>query len=93
MAAQDFDATETPQDLVAALSLTASTTLRGAERDPPSRRCSVPRGRRQCQVQGTRAFRVEAGGPFTLKPAGDRRYGCWTDEAAVAVRLSWTESP
>ena len=30
MAAQDFDATETPQDLVAALSLTAGTTsMRG----------------------------------------------------------------
>ena len=73
----DFDATGTPADLVAALSLTrgsryavqnASTTatlFRRAAAAPPD--------------AAARAFRVEAGGEFTFRPRGTP-YWLWTDD-------------
>ena len=89
MAAVDFDATETPQDLVGALSLTAGTLYAGQNLSTFAtllfrEAAATPGG-------GDRAFRVEAGGPFTLKPTGNPIW-CWTDDPAGAP-LILDESP
>ena len=77
MASQDFDATTTPQDIVAALSLTAgklyfcqnvSTTATLRIRDAATAPAATER-----------ALRVEAGGDFSIRPGGDGLW-LWTDE-------------
>ena len=79
MAAVDFDATATPQDVVAAVGLmrgraytaqNASTVATVYVREAAT--APAPTGR---------AFRVEAGGNFTVKPTGSPIW-CWTDDPA-----------
>ena len=78
MAAQDFDATNTPRDLVAALGLAAGTkyliqnvstvaTLRVREA------ASAP-------AATARAFKVEAGGPLSIRPKAGQGVWLWTDD-------------
>ena len=78
MASLDFDATETPADIVAELSLSIGTaysaqnvsttaTLRFREAD------AMPDAT-------ARAFRVEAGGAFQLEPEAGTPIWIWTDE-------------
>ena len=89
MAALDFDATTSPQDVVAALSLTANTLY--ARQNLSTIATAFFREAAAMPGAGARAFRVEAGGPFTLKPTGDAIW-VWTDEAA-GCPLILSESP
>ena len=81
----DFDATETPADVVAALSLgqgvrytcqnlstVATLFVREQATQPPVT---------------ARAFRIESGGNFTLKPEGDPIWA-WTDNHTCPLILS-----
>ena len=82
MAAQDFNATTTPRDIVDELGLVVGTrytiqnvstvaTLRFREAvTPPS--------------PDARAFRAEAGSAFALKPDGTNGIFLWTDDAEGA---------
>lgn len=76
----DFDATETPQDVVAALGLTVgqaytvqnvSTVATLFLREAPV-----------APAAAARAFRIEAAGVFTIKSETSGGIWLWTDEAA-----------
>ena len=79
MPSQDFDATTTPQDVVAALSLTDGTRYTGQN-------VSTVATLRVRQATGApaptaRAHKVEAGGSFTIEPMAGQGVFVWTDEA------------
>ena len=74
----DFDATLVPADIVAALSLTQDTRYSGQNLSNTASLfvrevASVP-------AVSDRAFRVQGGGEFTLRPGGEPIW-VWTDEA------------
>lgn len=83
MPSQDFDATTTPQDIVAALSLTAGTRYTGQN-------VSTFATLRVRQAAGApaasdRAHKIEAGGSFTIDPQTGQGVFVWTDEADGAA--------
>ena len=78
MAAVDFDATETPRDVVAALSLTSGTAYTCQNVDVKA--TLFIREAATAPLVTDRAFRIESGGTFTLKIAADPIY-LWTDDA------------
>ena len=74
----DFDATLVPADIVAALSLTQDVRYSGQNLSNTASLfvrevASVP-------AVSDRAFRVQSGGEFTLRPSGEPIW-VWTDEA------------
>lgn len=78
MAAIDFDATVAPVDLVAGAGLSQGTTYTCQNASTLAtlflrEAASVP-------AATARAFRVEAGGAFSITPRGDPIY-VWTDDA------------
>ena len=75
----DFDATQTPVDVVAALGLTQGTRYTGQNVDALGtlyirEQVAVP-------VPTDRAFRIQSGGEFSLRPDGEPIW-FWTDEAS-----------
>lgn len=77
MAALDFDATTTPRDVVAALSLTAQSIY--AAQNTSTTATLFVREAAAAPTPGARAFKVEAGSPFELRPLGEPIY-LWTDD-------------
>ena len=75
----DFDATQTPVDVVAALGLTQGTRYTGQNVSGTAtlfaREATAP------PAVTDRAFRVESAGQFTIRPSGPPIW-CWTDESA-----------
>ena len=80
MASRDFDATAVPQDVVAALSLTAGTRYQGQNASTTA--TLFIRETVVAPVTGDRAFRVEAGGAFTVGPEPGVAVWLWTDDPA-----------
>ena len=78
MAAVDFDATTTPQDVFAELSLTVGVSYTGQNVD--TKATLFVREDSAVPAVTARAFRVESGGYFTLKIAADPIY-LWTDDS------------
>ena len=90
MPTQDFNATGTPQDIVAALGLDMGKTYTcqnvGAFQTLRVREAaSAPDARAS-------AFRVEASGHFTVKPDGANAIWVWTDDPAECP-VVLTEAP
>ena len=83
MASLDFSAVETPIDIVADLSLAVGTTYACQNIST----FSTLRFREAVAMPGViaRAFRVEAGGAFQLKPEAGTPIWVWTDEAPCPV--------
>lgn len=80
MAAMDFDATNVPTDVVAALGLIAGTRYTG--QNVSTTATLFVRETATAPAPGARAFRVEAGGNFTLKPDQSLPMFLWTDDPA-----------
>ena len=80
MAAVDFDATTTPQDVFAALSFTVGVSYTGQNVD--AKATLFVREDIAVPLVTARAFRVESGGYFTLKSVAtaDQAF-LWTDDA------------
>ena len=74
----DFDATGTPSDIVAALSLAQGTRYSG--QNVSNTATLFVREAASAPAVTDRAFRVQSGGEFTLRPAGGPVW-LWTDEA------------
>ena len=77
MAAQDFDATGQPVDVIAALNLRHGTAYFGMNLSTVA--TLLIRSATTVPTSGARAFRVEPGGTFTLRPTGEAIY-LWTDD-------------
>ena len=90
MASHDFDATTTPQDVVAALSLTAGTTYTGQNVDT----IATLRVREAATAPAAtdRAHKIEAGGQFTIAPDPGEGIYVWTDDPAGCAVIV-TEAP
>ena len=90
MASQDFDASTAPQDIVAALSLAAGTVYSGQNVST----FATLRVREAASVPAStaRAYKVEAGGQFTISPKTGEGIYVWTDESAGCAVIV-TESP
>ncbi|MCY4500150.1 MAG: hypothetical protein OXE57_01110 [Alphaproteobacteria bacterium] len=73
----DFDATMVPQDLVAVAGLTQGVSYSGQNISTTATLFS--REAINAPTPGARAWRVEAGGAFTLKPMGAPIW-LWTDD-------------
>ena len=74
----DFDATGTPADIVAALSLAQGERHTG--QNVSNTATLFVREATAAPAVTDRAFRVESGGQFTLRPSGEPVW-LWTDEA------------
>ena len=79
MGAIDFDATMTPQDLVAQMSLQANISYTG--QNVGTIATLFFREGSTMPAITDRSFRIEAGGTFILRPTGDPIWA-WTDDAA-----------
>ena len=79
MAVQDFDATNVPQDIVAALSLQIGTTY--VAQNVGTVATAFVREAPAAPAATDRAFRTESGGFFYIKPEGDPIW-VWTDDPA-----------
>ena len=85
----DFDATPVPADIVAALGLAQDELFAG--QNVSNTATLFVREAATVPAVTDRAFRVESGGQFTLRPTGSPIW-LWTDEAdGCAVIL--TEAP
>ena len=78
MAAQDFDATTVPQDIVAALGLVPGTIYSAQNIGTVS--TLYIREDSAVPEPTARAFRIESGGHFTCSPTGNPIW-LWTDDA------------
>ena len=78
MASQDFDATGAPQDIVAALSLADGMSYAGQNLSTTA--TLFIREAAAAPAAGARAFKVEAGSPFNIKPSAAPIW-LWTDDA------------
>ncbi len=85
MASQDFDATAAPQDIVAALGLAVGTVYSGQNTDSVA--TLFIREAAAAPPAGARAFRVEAGGQFTIKPEAGLGIYLWTDDPAGCAAI------
>ena len=74
----DFDATPVPADIVAALGLIQGTRYSG--QNVSGTATLFVREAASAPAVTDRAFRVESGGQFTLRPSGGPVW-LWTDEA------------
>ena len=83
MPSQNFDATGTPQDIAAALSLTVGT--RYTAQNLSTTATLLVREAATVPDAGDRAFRVEASGHFTIKPDPAVGVYLWTDNGACPV--------
>lgn len=79
MAAVDFDATASPVDMAAAVGLTQGRAFTGQNLSTVA--TLFVREAASMPAVTARAFRVEAGGTFTVKPNGSPVW-CWTDDPA-----------
>ncbi len=77
MASMDFDATGVPTDIVDALGLTSGTRYTG--QNVSTTATLFVREAAAMPTMHARAFKVEAGSPFTLKPEGIPLW-VWTDD-------------
>lgn len=77
MPSLDFDATDTPQDVVAALSLTSGTRYTG--QNVSTIATLFVREVSAMPTVQDRAFKVESGGNFTITPDGTSIW-FWTDD-------------
>ena len=80
MAAVDIDATATPRDLVTVAGLAVGTTYSGQNLSTTA--TLFIRGAATAPDAGERAFRVEAGGAFTITAEAGAGIFVWTDDAA-----------
>ena len=80
MASHDFDATTTPQNVASVLGLTDGTTYEGQNVSTPGATLFM-RSAASAPSADDRAFRVESGGVFLIKPEGDPLW-LWTDDAS-----------
>ena len=80
----DFDATPVPVDIVAALGLAQDVLYSGQNVSNTS--TLYVREAATIPAVTDRAFRVESGGRFTLRPSGSSVW-LWTDEDGCAVIL------
>ena len=78
MAAMDFDATSTPEDIVSDLGLAVGTTYVGQNISTTATLFTRPSN--TAVTVANRAFRVEAGGVFTLTPETGVEVFVWTDD-------------
>ena len=78
MPAVDFNATGTPTDIVAALSLSQGERYTG--QNVSNTATLFVREATAAPAVTDRAFRVQSGGTFTLRPSGEPVW-LWTDEA------------
>ena len=78
MAAQDFDATMTPVDVVAALNL--NTGIAYSVQNVGTGPTLFIRDSATAPSPGDRAFRVEAGGAFSIRPEANIPIYLWTDD-------------
>ena len=78
MASRDFDATTSSQDLVAALGLVAGTVYTG--QNVSTTATLFVREAAAVPVPTARAFRIEAGGHFTINPRAGGPIWLWTDD-------------
>ena len=78
MASQDFDATQVPTDMAAALSLTIGQAYTCQNVDS----ISTLRFREAATAPDAiaRAHKIEAGGNFTIEPQTGRLVFVWTDD-------------
>ena len=76
----DFDATQTPVDVVSALGLEAGTTYSGQNVSNTS--TLFVREVATVPDITDRAFRIEAGSSFRIRPDGRLSIWIWTDESA-----------
>ena len=81
----DFDATGTPVDVVADLSLTQGTLYEGQNVSTVA--TLFIREHASQPAITARAFRIESGGGFRIKPTGDPVW-LWTDNHVCPVILS-----
>ena len=79
MPAVDFDATASPVDMAAAVGLTQGQSYTGQNVSTVATLYVRPAA--MAPAVTARAFRVEAGGSFTVKPNGSPVW-CWTDDPA-----------
>ena len=75
----DFDATRAPTDIVAALSLAQGTRYTG--QNVSGTATLFVREATAAPAVTERAFRVESGGQFTIRPSGSPIW-LWTDDSA-----------
>ena len=80
MPAMDFDATATPVDIVVDLNLQVGTTYSGQNVSTTATLFTRPSA--SPAAVGDRAFRVEAGGVFTLTPESGVSVWVWSDDPA-----------
>lgn len=73
----DFDATRMPEDLVAALSLAEGERYTGQNVSPGA--TLFVREQATPPALTDRAFRVQSGGAFTVRPSGEPIW-LWTDD-------------
>ena len=78
MPSMDFDATGTPADIVASLSLTPGTRYAG--QNVSTTATAFIREAATAPAVGARAHKVEAGGQFTLNPLAGEGIYAWTDD-------------
>ena len=90
MASRDFNATAAPQDVVAALSLTAGTRYTAQNVDT----IATLRIRQAAAAPAPtdRAHKVESGGQFVIEPQAGQGIWVWTDEAGGCAVIV-TEAP
>lgn len=86
MASLDFDATETPTDIVAALSLNVGTAYAGQNVSTIS--TLFFREAVAMPDATAPAFRVESGSAFQIKPEPGQGVWLWTDEAPCKIILA-----
>ena len=82
MAAQDFDATDAPRDIVAVLGLSNGTSYTAMNLGPTG--TLFMREQTGAPTTSDRAFKIEVGSPFTIQPTGDPIW-FWSDPGGVAV--------
>ena len=80
MASQDFDATETPQNIVSVLGLVIGT--RYLAQNLSTINTLKFRESPGAPDASARAFRIESGGVFSLEPQTGVGFWIWSDDAA-----------
>ena len=82
MPAIDFDASDTPADIVAGAALTAGTDY--TVQNVSTTATLFLREQTTQPAIGTRAFKIEAGSVFTIKPTGAPIW-VWTDNTTCPL--------